>query len=262
MKHPSGPRKTANLSKSIHHQLNAYAITAGAAGVSLLALAQPAEAKIVYTPAHIRIAQNGSIQLDLNHDGIPDFTITSFYRQFTTFTYLAMLGVGPAQNSHNEIWGIQSVGIWWAAALSKNVRIGSNAAFQPASILYLGDVGRDYNRLYGGGPWIGNKRAYLGLKFQISGKIHYGWARLDITAQLSGPLMHPLIQATLTGYAYETIPGKSIKAGQTKGPDDIVESPDAALTVEPATLGRLALGAQGIALLRRKESAGVTFESN
>jgi hypothetical protein len=39
---------------------------------------------------------------------------------------------------------------------------------------------------------------------------------------------------TLTGYAYETIPGKPIIAGETKGPDVI--------TMQPGSPGRLALG--------------------
>ena len=43
-----------------------------------------------------------------------------------------------------------------------------------------------------------------------------------------------IIAATLTGYAYETIPNKPIIAGKTNGPDVI--------TVEPTTLGSLALG--------------------
>ena len=41
------------LSDSLHHRLNAYALAAGAAGVSLLALAGPAQARIVYTPGHV-----------------------------------------------------------------------------------------------------------------------------------------------------------------------------------------------------------------
>ena len=43
-------RKTAKLSESIHQQLSMYALAASAAGVGMLA--QPAEAKIVYTPVH------------------------------------------------------------------------------------------------------------------------------------------------------------------------------------------------------------------
>jgi hypothetical protein len=52
-----------------------YTLAAGAAGVCILALAQPAEAKIVYTPANIRLGMNQHYDLDLNHDGITDFSI-------------------------------------------------------------------------------------------------------------------------------------------------------------------------------------------
>jgi hypothetical protein len=79
MKRSSGPRKTAHLSEPAHHQLNMYALAAGAAGVGVLALTQPVEAKIVYTPAHRVIGPDSRYLLDLNHDGITDFTIANSY---------------------------------------------------------------------------------------------------------------------------------------------------------------------------------------
>ena len=80
MPRSSRPTRTpANLSESIHHQLNMYALAAGAAGVGVLALAQPVEAKIVYTPAHRVIGPDSRYLLDLNHDGITDFTIANSY---------------------------------------------------------------------------------------------------------------------------------------------------------------------------------------
>jgi hypothetical protein len=42
----SGSRRTANLSDSVHQRLNVYALAASAAGVSVLAFAQPSDAKI------------------------------------------------------------------------------------------------------------------------------------------------------------------------------------------------------------------------
>src|SRR5208337_3467742 len=82
MKRPA--RVPSKLSESVHHQLNAYALAAGAAGVSLLALADPAQAKIVYTPGDVTFggtpplyeAGRGSYYLDLNHDGFPDFVFS------------------------------------------------------------------------------------------------------------------------------------------------------------------------------------------
>jgi hypothetical protein len=83
------------------------------------------------------------------------------------------------------------------------------------------------------GPWEnggkGVKNRYLGLRFQIKGKTHYGWARLNFAS--------PQL-AKLTGYAYETIPNKTIIAGQTKGPNVATPQPETA----PGSLGRLALG--------------------
>jgi hypothetical protein len=72
------------------------------------------------------------------------------------------------------------------------------------------------------------KDRYLGLKFYIKGKAHYGWARLTAKRQVG----NPSFALTLTGYAYETIPNKPITTGKTHGEED-------------GTLGRLAQGASG-----------------
>ena len=70
-------RTPSQLSESLHKWLNAYALAASAAGVGVLA--QPAEAKIVYTPAHRLISVGQVAKLDLNHDGIADFRISNTY---------------------------------------------------------------------------------------------------------------------------------------------------------------------------------------
>jgi hypothetical protein len=102
-------------------------------------------------------------------------------------------------------------------------------------------------------PWVKGGTAYLGLKFSIKGKVHFGWARVKVSLPGYGS------GATLTGYAYETVPNKPIIAGKMNGWDE--ESgigSDAALTApapEPATLGLLALGSPGPSIWRRQESA-------
>lgn len=65
----------SQLSAKLNHRLNMYALAASAAGVSLLAMGQPSEAKIVYTKTHQVIGGNGVYALDLNHDGVVDFLI-------------------------------------------------------------------------------------------------------------------------------------------------------------------------------------------
>jgi hypothetical protein len=65
------------------------------------------------------------------------------------------------------------------------------------------------------------------------------------------------INATLTGYAYETIPNKPIIAGKTEGPyDGTAEAPNASVpepSSEHAMLGMLALGEPGLSIWRREE---------
>jgi len=122
MKHSSGPRKTATLSESIHQRLNSYALAAGAAGVSLLSLAQPSEAKIVYTPAHLVFGIIGNYGLDLNHDGITDFTLQN--RTYCTWSFCgATLLVSRSGN--NRVEGLTR----FAYALTAGSPIGPKRPF-------------------------------------------------------------------------------------------------------------------------------------
>jgi hypothetical protein len=252
------PRKPANLSESLHHQLSMYALAASAAGVGALCFAKPAEARIVYTPAHVAIKANGGVfRIDLDHDGSPDFGL---WNRSSSANYWRALLVRESQ-SPNEIWMTKTVcggsSGSGAAPLPKGKRIGPNGEFKHSQYASMAYVGKATSC----GPWArqSNLQAYLGLKFTINGKIHFGWARVKVdTRRQDGPF-----SATLTGYACETIPGKAIIAGATKGPDDA--EPTAALsshTPEPATLGALALGAPGLSIWRRKESAASALAAN
>ena len=242
MNRPSGPRKTAsNLSESIHQQLSTYALAAGAAGVSVLAMAQPLEAKIVYTPTHVVIGRNGYDGIDFNDDGIIDVRISQACTAILRECYLLAGGSGIEE-------GTQGHG--WAAALKAGASIGHTKAFRGLAKM---DFCHDRcSRQYG--YWTYSHAHYLGVEFHFKGKTHFGWARFKNCSAFG---------ATLTGYAYETIAGKSIKAGQTKSSADEWEQdfgPGASQTnpipdtPQPASLGMLALGAQGVPLWRRKES--------
>jgi hypothetical protein len=254
------PRKTAHISDSLHRQLNMYALAAGAAGVGTLCFSKPAEARIVYTPAHVAIKANGGLfQIDLNHDGTPDFGLSNRWRHpYFSYRTLEVFQSQPA----NEIWMTNSKEcgsiIAVAAALPKGKRIGPKGEFNDP---YRVAVMAAATKATTCGVWLGksNFQAYLGLKFTIKGTIHFGWARVKVDTDLQ---QRPFL-ATLTGYAYETIPGKAIIAGATKGPDDA--EPTAAFsshTPEPATLGALALGAPGLSIWRRKESATAALAGN
>jgi len=258
MKSSPGPRKTANLSEATNHQLNMYALAASAAGVGVLALAQPADARIVYTPAHRVIKAHTSYQLDLNHDKTIDFTISNSARCATDECFYSLVQEPAAGNSGMAVFK----GYLLASALKRGARIGPGGQFQNRTAAMVG-IDSAYPFSYVFGEWVNVQRRYLGLRFKIKGQTHYGWARLNVQVVLPP---HPAITAVLTGYAYETIPGKSIKAGQTKeaadDPTNEDSGPGASPTKpipdkpKPASLGMLALGAHGGPLWRRKESLG------
>jgi hypothetical protein len=249
----------ANLPDSVHRQLNMYALAASAAGVGLLALASPAEAKIIYKPAHRVIGPKHSYNIDLNHDKITDFTIVNFVSACTDYCFFEL--------RQNLAGGNSAVGYTLGnqflldSALHPGARIGPRSPFKKRTAALV--VARAVNTsglhsttVYG--PWANVKNRFLGLKFQVKGKTHYGWARLNVTVSKT------TITATLTGYAYETVPNKPIVAGKTKGPDEISfegsNAPLAAPSPEPATLGVLAIGARGLSVWR-KESVSAASEN-
>jgi hypothetical protein len=242
----SQPGKTAFLSASVQRQLNTYTLAAGAAGVGILTMSQTTQAKIVYTPTHHVIGKNGQYKLDLNHDKIADLTLVNAYGCNTDYCIDALSAKPSGRNGIEGARGFLSIP--FAYALKPGARIGPQAHFSgrlmASSQSSQGSLGQ----------WLNVANGYLGVKFIIHGKVHYGWARL--TVQVAG---RAFIKTILTGYAYETIPGKSIIAGKTKGPDNDIEVPNASLTAptpEPATLGILALGSSGLSIWRREEPVG------
>jgi hypothetical protein len=229
-------RLPSNLSESLHQRLHSYALAASAAGVSLLALAQPSEAKIVYTRVHTKIPANTHVGLSLTHDGVRDLSF--FWRSYSSNGSLG-LRVYPVEPK--GVIGYQGAGrsVFCASALTSGVVVGPKDNFMPPRggrqlvNMWVGFV-TDGNGTDSYGRWRDVERGYLGVKFSDKGKTHYGWVRLNVKETKIGDG----IDAVISGYAYETIPNKPIITGETKGPDVV--------TVQPASLGHLAHGAAAI----------------
>lgn len=258
------------LASSIHQRLNMYALAAAAGGVGMLALAQPSEAKIVYTPAHVKL-NNKEFVLDLNHDGKVDFYLVQrrlFQGRTASASSLSVChapfntsrefcpGTARSSSAPNALNGVRVIPSGSAAVLRAGTKIQNGNRFVDKKPVFMGrglfasTAGTSWS-----GPWVnsgkGVKNRYLGFKFKIKGKFHFGWARLTVTTAKGS------FTSILTGYAYETIPGKAIVAGQTNAADDrIGGQPQAALTKpasEPVSLGLLAVGSPGLSIWRRKE---------
>jgi hypothetical protein len=233
-------RKPTTLSVSCHRNLTSYAAAATAAGVSVLALATPSAAEVVYTPVHVSLrlqtfGEGTGYKLDLNGDGIADFELIN-----STFGNGGHALAAPAARG-NQIVG---AGIY-ASALNAGANIGPDGPFAHAAhhatwmqwwLVTSGPGPYSY------GPWKDAINRYMGVKFSIGGTVHFGWARL------STHFNHMI----LTGYAYETVAGKPITAGDQGGDDTANTTPENHFTTQvSASLGHLAQGAAGLVAWRR-----------
>jgi hypothetical protein len=251
----AGEEICVRISCSLQRKLSLYALAAGAAGVEWLALANPAEAEVVYTPAHQVIGRNQGFPIDLNHDGVTDFTIQNHFRENSS-SEVAILEVGPGAGG-SVVYSNFGLG---AAALQRGTRVGPRSPFKGGLQIMADRYALSFaGTTYHFGSWFNVSNGYLGIQFSIDGQVHFGWARL--TTRSNGKF---LIVATLTGYAYETDPGKAIIAGdigngsdEEKGRAEPPSRVPQQQGAQPgATLGALSLGAPGISTWRQSTPHG------
>ena len=140
-------RSAARLGRHLEKNLIAYA---AAASAGLLSTALPAEGEIIYTPSNtpMTIAQRNNgvtfTPLDLNNDGVPDFTFAiSSTAHFSSYGYTTRarfyLKVIPGQVGNEAVQGKQAP---TASAVPAGVKIGPQEKFASGN-LYL--VNRTFN---------------------------------------------------------------------------------------------------------------------
>lgn len=240
-------RATISLNHKLDRKLLGYAAAASAAGVGVLALAQPSQAEIVYTPTHQIVAKGRYFNLDFNNDGVTDLTLRNVYSvcfettqgrrrpECSEFTDQFLLAYGNAPN------GVMA-GVSFASALPVGKRVGQGNKFADREVLE-GCATSNGNFLGSSGPWLNVKNLYLGVTFTIDGATHYGWVRLSVTTNKKTCDAQVLV----TGYAYETDANKAIATGKTSGGDAV------SATERPEfMLGSLALGSLGLGVWRRE----------
>lgn len=235
---------TKSLSESLTRRLNSYTLIAGAAGVAMLAASIPADAKVINE--QINFALSGDQIYDFNpaHQTTPPFLFMgSFINRSNTWWNRAWF----QPNSAGASAIVDTHGL--PAELASGSVIGSSRNWGKGAssglLFTYGPYGRGTREHHKGN--FGNP-GFLGFRITISGKQYYGWVRLKFSGQHLGNTKEIVVTTEIVNCAFETTPGKSIRAGQTKETDDATSNATLGSSPEasPASLGMLALGAQGI----------------
>lgn len=182
--------------------------------VLALAVVLPAQAQIVYTQVNISIPVGESYNIDLNGDGVIDFTLKSKFLQGYCVNgdeFVWSLTVIPA-NGDDVMTMAGQIGSDYAAALPYGTPVNSGQSFNPndaiLSELYWGACG--IGTL---GEWLNLPDRYLGLQFRApDGTTHYAWAKLSTVAYVD-ERGHLHASTLLSGFAYQTSPDVGIAAG-------------------------------------------------
>lgn len=241
--------------KNIDGRLKVYAMAAAAASVGLLALVEPAEGKVVITNKNIPIPSCSvgacPVNLDMNNDGIADFSFT-----------LGIYGYGQNANGQLRITPLAGGKVMGAGFLSsafalvRGANIGPGAKFLSAganlerSSACTAECGGHYSHNFEG-YWGGNHpNRFVGVKFLIHGKTHFGWIRVTVTTH-----PHTGMSAEITEYGYETIANKACDAGLASSSVAASDRLVLKQTEENAvSLGVLALGVDAMPLWRRDDA--------
>lgn len=231
-------KKPVALTASLERNLVGYAL-AGAAGLGL-ACASPAHAAIDYTRVQIQGGANSDTGIDLNHDGIVDFSVRDIFSS-RTLSGAQNGGLYAYASNHNGVAVDQS---YIAHAFNAGSRIGPKQNFSNQQFgMGMAASGRTSSGdKISGGEFLNKDSKFLGLKFELDGQTYYGWARFTVKS-------HDFrIGYELIDFAYQTIPGVPIYSGEGIGANKGLE---AAVRTKPAgSLGALAFGDAAIELWR------------
>jgi hypothetical protein len=251
----SVPKTSSN---HLNRQIAQYSVAAAVAGVSMLALAQPAAGEVVVTKKTINIPmasfRDFTTKISMANNGVNNFSFNLYSFETGTDRGFIMQGVTASD-------GILGSGFYQKAfALPRGSKIGPGAfPFDPYTALIEATQSGENGSRYPRGDWENSKNRYLGVSFRLNGQTHYGWIRVTVTVNLQPH--GPFPTAKITGYAYETVPNKTILAGTAATAAATAEKPTAKLQAPKnirnqsgPSLGMLAAGAGALPMWRRKEN--------
>lgn len=230
-----GKQQKARRAADFEKKLAQYALMGGA-----MLGASTAHASIITTTYDETVLDNGTpIQVSMDNSATVDFTLSATSGNPELFVYFVGATVSGPSTTQFAASPTHTTRAW-PYALGGNTTIPGTMNFAGASsassakLSQYFKVGPDRGNA---GYWPNNTPEFLGLSFQRSGLTYYGWAEIsvDVTTQNA--------TATLYEVAYNNVAGQPIT------------TPALASIPEPSSLALFALGAIGIAALKKRRKA-------
>ncbi len=202
---------------TLESRLKKYIALAGGITVAVAGTGQ-----VIYTdinPDSVNVDHLDVTLIDFDGDGTDDFSLVKIVDSnsgtFSSGAYSfsvntdAALGV-PGTGANSGWMASSNAGL---ANVTAGAAIGGTGAFNTGSgtigfLQYVsyGPPISSYNNTYAtGGNFLNATDAYIGVKFDIAGAAHYGWVRVDLSAD--GSIL------TVKDYAYDATAGTAINAG-------------------------------------------------
>jgi hypothetical protein len=195
------------MKKSTQDKLKMYSALAGTAVVS------SAGAQVVFTDINpdTIVHDTAFYNLDLNNDGTDDFQFSA--DTMMTSSYSA--GIAQVQIIGNNNDAV--LGSLYATTYPFPFSLNNGDTVKPANPNWnayaqnsgLGYLGVFLTASYNYGNWVGVQDKYIGLRIDVGGQLHYGWARMSVS-----PHADTII---IKEYAYEQTPNQYIICGLVAG---------------------------------------------
>ncbi len=189
-------------------------------GAALFLFSTMAQAQIIYTdvvPDALFNVTGDTCHLDLDNDGTTDFLIRYYKASGNCYASCAAPGNRPSWVKIDPLSNhavVDTSSLAWKLSLLQAIDSASIWSLSFDQVLkrvlntYCHPLGGGIVCLTGTqqGQW-NYAPGYLGLRFDIAGNTHYGWARVQV--------MGPSIGFTLYDYAYNSVSDELILAGDT-----------------------------------------------
>lgn len=204
-----------NYKISTNQKLAAYSTMAAA----LMAQGLQVGAEVVYTDIEDVTLEIGDVyDIDVDGDGTLDFhfAVSSVTGSNGTWSFGTAFGMYTGVGGTlNQAMGTVGAYYNYASNLNAGDSIGPDGPWLAYTSVYNAAViaSNFYGISYGQFPGAGE--GYMGIQFEISGNVHYGWVRLE--SDIND------VYITLMDMAYENVADTPIEAGATTSPSAIPE---------------------------------------